>query len=268
MTDLHCQRSFSASLFFHVLSHLKLHRDAASLYFKRRHVPPWVEPLFQAYRLAPGRTSFQFVGLEADGVEELLQRLEQKTGEGPPADQRLAAALCRAVLAEEASYHETWRSGSEREEARLLEWQVRYATILQALRTGLWAAGTPPPLTLLDCRSLGAHGRGMTLPGGHRVAVSFAHSDEHVLFQTFHEEVHPISDPVMLNGLAGGVIRCTEAGQPGHELHRHLECAALELGEAVVAARQPQLLGAYRAWRLEGGKEPSALRRWLQEIQI
>jgi hypothetical protein len=46
-----------------------------------------------------------------------------------------------------------------------------------------------------------------------------------------------------------GTAQDTRADAPGFSLHRELERAAIEVGDALIAARTPQWSEAYANWR-------------------
>ena len=80
--------------------------------------------------------------------------------------------------------------------------------------------------------------------------MSLAEPAEHVLCQVLHEETHVVTDPIVCaQWPADGPARDTAVGSAGYERHRALETAAVEVGEAVIAARAPRWLDAYRRWR-------------------
>jgi hypothetical protein len=107
--------------------------------------------------------------------------------------------------------------------------------------------GPPPPLRILDCPALGRAGRATSHAGERIVAVSLATAHPHPLLQVLHEDIHPITDPLFAAEHIRG--RDTRSGTAGHAMHHQLELAAIEVGEALVAARAPELHEAYRAWR-------------------
>jgi hypothetical protein len=119
---------------------------------------------------------------------------------------------------------------------------------LATLRTALYErVGEPPPLLILDCPALRLAGRAATRDGTRVIAVSLAQDPGHVLCQTIHEEIHAVTDPVVRSGRSG--LQDTRADSPGFALHRDLEHAAIEVGDALIAARTPQWSAAYARWR-------------------
>jgi hypothetical protein len=84
--------------------------------------------------------------------------------------------------------------------------------------------------------------------GEHRVAVSLAEPDEHVLMQVLHEEVHPVSDP-HVELPAGSGPRDTRAGADGFAVHAALEDLAVRTTEALLQVHAPELVPAFVRWR-------------------
>lgn len=247
------ERSEHAALCYHVLAHLDLGRDAASIYDRARPQRPWVAALRTAYARAPGRLRLQFMGVEATSRAELEGWLR-----GPGLDpalrdapgQALAEAFLRALAQERPRVAVGGALERERERELL--------GAITRLRAVLWETTTgPPPLTIVDCPALGwcgraSHrGRGGAAPR-RVVGVSLARPAEHVILQVFHEETHRVTDPLVLRGRSHGA-RDTRVGQPGHALHEELERAAVEAGQAIIDVRAPELRAAYHRWRARFG---------------
>ncbi len=248
------ERSEHAALCYHVLAHLDLGSDAATLFDRGLPPRPWRDALAGAYARARGRLRLQFLGIETTSFAELRARLfgdRRDPALGDADGRALVTAFTRALEDERPRHAERWRAqGALRESARL----DSIVETLSRLRAVLWEAsgGPPPPLTIVDCPALGWCGRAShrSRPGGSRhrvVGVSLARPDEHVVCQVFHEETHRVTDPVVLGGRSGR--RDTRVGQPGHELHEALELAAVEAGQAIIDVRAPALRGAYHRWR-------------------
>ncbi len=232
-----------AARLYAVLARLDLGADAASLYNPRLPAGPWVPPLLEAYRAAPGRLVLQGVGLLGRG--DLCARLRDQPPAGleDASGRRLCAATADgldATTSEPLHYAEAPREIVEP---------------LQVLRAALWErVGPPPALVLVDCPALGAAGRAVTGTEGRVVAVSLAEPAEHVLCQVLHEETHAVTDPLVRRSWpAGGAIRDTAVGSPGYARHRALETAAVEVGDALIAARAPKWSEAYDRWRSRFG---------------
>lgn len=241
-------RHLSATLAYHVLSHLDLGRDAASLHAPGRPRRPWAAPLRAAYGAAPGRTALQFVGLYGWTVDELVARL----GEGrlatleDPAGRRLCELFAGALEFERGAVEREFALDSAAHAARARRFAPLLAPLVRC-RAALWRrlGRTPPPLVVLDCPALGRHGRGMTYrPTRRGVAVSLGEPPEHVFCQILHEETHPVSDRHGRDGPA----RDTRVGARGFASHRRAEQRAVALGAEVVAAAAPELSEAFATW--------------------
>lgn len=242
------ERPLHAALLFHVLSHLDLGRDAASLYDPRRPKPPWLEPLRAAYRADPQRLRVHFLAhWTAD-----LATLDAALGPG-----KLADALRVALRAERAAVEAALARDDAA--ARRARFEAEVAPALTRCRDALHA-GAAPPLRVLDVPALGPHGRGLGLPRERVVAVSLAPPSDHVFCQVLHEEVHPITDPRVQAAWRGERTRDTRAGSAGHALHAALEAAALDEGADVIAACAPEFVEAYARWcaRFEARPGPAA----------
>lgn len=225
------------------LARLDLGPDAASLFDPSLPAVPWAAGLLEAYRGAPGRLEVHAIGLVTPG--DLQTRLRERPTAGlcDAAGRRLCLALADAM-------------------AELASSPIEYAAVpneilapLTELRDALWERkGGAPPLTIADCPALRHAGRATSTPGGRVVAVSLAEPAEHVLCQVLHEETHVVTDPVVAGQWsAQGPARDTAVGSAGYERHQALETAAVEVGEAVIAARAPGWLGAYHRWRARYG---------------
>lgn len=216
-----------AALLYHVLAHLDLGRDAASLFDRTLPRRAWVDDLRAAYAAAPGRLVVHAIALAHDDPIAVLRR---DGGE-------LATRLADAMEAEDPRYEPAFADVPH----HLLE-------PLEVLRAALHERiGEPPPLTILDCPALRLAGRAASRDGTRVVAVSLAQDPGHVLCQTIHEEIHAVTDPVIRSGFA--VAQDTRVDAPGFALHRELERAAIEVGDALIAARMPQWSEAYAKWR-------------------
>jgi hypothetical protein len=232
------ERRFSAALLYHVLAHLELGRDAASLFDPSLPRRPWVDDLRRAYAAARGRLVAHAIALVHDDPTAMLR------DDPPPAlrdaaGRELAARLADALQAEGPRYEPAFADPP----TQLLE-------PLATLRAGLYErTGGPPPLTILDCPALRLAGRAATHGGTRVIAVSLAQDPGHVLCQTIHEETHAVTDPVVRESFGTAVSQDTRADAPGFALHRELERAAIEVGDALVAARTPDWSSAYARWR-------------------
>lgn len=226
MTSIRVERVFHVELCYRVLAHLDLGKDAASLFDRSLPRRPWTRPLVEAYARDPRRLRAQFWALHT-------------------ADE---GALRGVLTRDETELARRFQEALDAEAPRL-PWptppiEPTFTQTLQTLREALYDPAAPPPLRVLDCRSLGRHGRAVTRQGERVVAVSLGEPPEHALCQLFHEEVHPISDKDLTHAKG----RDTRAGSPGHAAHRALEAHAVAVGREVVMRAAPEWLEAYEAW--------------------
>jgi radical SAM superfamily enzyme YgiQ (UPF0313 family)/protein-L-isoaspartate O-methyltransferase len=240
------ERREAPALLYHVLSWLDLGADAANLHQPDRPPRSWVAPLRQAWERAPRRLHLQVIGLRFRDPAALIRSLR----DGAPrplrgeADLALARALADALEAEVDDFHAAWSAAPRSSN------EARLVTALERLREALYAGqdAEPPPLRVLDCPALGHAGRATEHDGERLVAVSLAQPLEHAVMQVFHEEVHPVTDPLVLAEWDDGSPRDTRHGSPGHALHQHLEQVALGATRAVIEARAPRWLPAFEGW--------------------
>jgi hypothetical protein len=238
------------ALFFHVLAHVNLGSDAASLFDGALDPQPWAATIEKAYARAPGRLAIHGRPLLCETRASLFDWLGSPDGGmADEAGRQLGHALIVGMEAESDAFSVEWRAELELRRRRVETMEARLVAALDPLRAALWERqGGAPPLLVLNCPAMGRHGRAIRHRHGHVVAVSLDEPFEMSLCQIFHEEVHPISDPAVLNGRDGGA-RDTRAGRSGHGLHAELEIAAIEVGQAVIDARLPELSPAYARWR-------------------
>lgn len=238
MSGITVQRRLDTARAFEVLARIDLGADAANLHDDTLPEPSWGSRLLRAYRAAPGRLILHGLPLRDDWTM-LASRLRNEPPGGltDPAGRALATTFAEALddLAElPISFAE--------DRPELVEPLTR-------LRAALWERqGSPPPLRILDVPALGSHGRAIEQRGMRVVATSLGEPFEHVLCQIFHEEVHALSDPLVRAGREHEP-RDTAPSSPAFALHRDLEHAAIEVGQAIIDARAPELAPAYRAWR-------------------
>ena len=234
----------------HVLAHLDLGSDAASTFDPSLPEQPWVAPLLAAYRRAPGQLLIQVLGLRHTRVESLIDelRFDPPAGLSDPLGRALAQRFAAAL--EHEAGHSAPIASPPTETPSLTD----ALKSLAALRQALWApqGRSAPPLVILDAPALGRHGRATQLGRERRVAVSLAEPAEHVLCQVLHEEMHPITDPVVLQerrqrGATGA--RSTRTTDPGFGVHAELEAVAVHATEAFLEARSPEWLPAFERWR-------------------
>ena len=252
MSGIRWTREREPALVFHVLAHLDLGGDAASIYDETLPEREWVKGLREAYAAAPGRLQVHAVGLRLrEGLEGL--REDPPPGLRDAMGRRLLERLLDAMASEREAFAEAWRASEAEAEARRDEVAARVSGPLAMLRRALWEQhGDPPALTVLDCPSLGLAGRGANDQHGRIVAVSLAAPIDHLQCQILHEEIHPVTDPVIRETMPA-TAQDTRAGAPGHALHAALEHAAIEVGEALILARAPEWSTAYARWRARFG---------------
>ncbi|HJN77369.1 MAG TPA: radical SAM protein [Myxococcota bacterium] len=210
---------------YHVLAHLDLGADAAGLYDPELPSRPWVEPLRRAYAEADRPLVLQGKALRHRTVPALLADL-RSSGDG------LQVLFADAI---ESEGQGTW---PELEEHAALSLELRHLA-------GLLWQHRPPPLRLLDCPSLGRHGRAGWLDGERIVAVNAAEDPEHVLQQVLHEWVHTLTDSLVEVDHAR---RDTRLGSEGFQVHAELERVALLATEAMLSERAPEHLPGFRRW--------------------
>ena len=230
MSDVRVGSPSHAALHFHLLSHLDLGRDAASLYDHRLGRPPWADALLAAVRGSPRGPWLQFLPLLADDLAGMCALI---------ADPALAAAY-RVALAAAA---DSFADDPAARIATVAAVAPAMVARLRPIRDALWAPDPPPSLRILHCPALGRHGRAAGRGRNRVVAVSLDAPAPHPLLQVLHEECHPVSDRTVD---ARG--RETRADAPGYAVHHRLEAAAVALGRRVLGAVDPALSEAYEAW--------------------
>ncbi|MEM6931585.1 MAG: hypothetical protein AAF602_31935, partial [Myxococcota bacterium] len=230
--------SEAAARLYAVLAASDLGDDVAGLDGARLDTP-WAEAIGRAWPRAQGRLALQGLGLthlELDALLAALASPPDPLRDGP------GRTLCSAV-----------RDGLQQ-----LDPPTGFGTApdtllsdLQALREQLWAPRglRPPPLVLLDVPALGRRARATTVDGERRIATSLAMPPDHVLMQVLHEEMHPVTDPLVLAELGHSLAdRDTRPGARGFALHQRLEQTAVEATAAFLNARAPEHLGAFERW--------------------
>jgi radical SAM superfamily enzyme YgiQ (UPF0313 family)/protein-L-isoaspartate O-methyltransferase len=250
-TGVRIARWEAPALAAHVLAHLDLGADAASTFDPSLPDKPWVAPLLEAYRQAPGHLLLQVVGLQYRDVGALIDalRFDPPVGLSDPRGRVLAARFADALQ------HEADAVGPVKEQTPEDPALTDALKALAALRQALWApqGRSAPPLVILDTPALGPHGRATQHGQERRVAVSLAQPPEHVLCQVLHEEMHPITDPVVLRERkarqSDDTPRSTRTGDAGFGLHAELEAVAVQATEAFLQARSPEWLPAFERWR-------------------
>jgi len=226
-----------------VLARLDLGSDAANIYDPSLPEAPWVAPLLEAYREAPGRLAIQGIALRHGSVESLLRELRFDPPEAlaDRAGRRLVARFAGAVRAVSAGLSADWSAARPVVPARV-------GLGLSKLRRAMWHGREAPSLVVLDAPALGPSGRAVQVGAERRVAVDFAQEPMHLLCQVLHEEMHGVTDPLVLAEWSGGP-RDTAVGSDGYALHQALESVAVEATEVFLAARAPELIEAFEGWR-------------------
>lgn len=247
------ERPLHAELMFHVLSHLQLGADAASLFRPGLPARPWVRGLGQAYLDAPGRLALHGLPLCTADLEQLLALLDRggTAALADPAGQLLCGRTAAALVAEQARVTRRWQRSDASAVSRGDQWLAAVRSPLERLRTALWDhTGEPPPLRILDCEALSAgdrtHGRGMLHAGCQVVALSLSAPQGQALCQLLHEEIHSVTDGD-LPARAG--VQDTRVGSEGFARHRSQERRAVEAGQRLLERHAPQLLEDYDSWR-------------------
>lgn len=241
-------RAFHIQLHYHVLSFLDLGMDAASLYQPRAISTEWVDELQHSY--IAERTlaqSLQHAPLLVRNLEGLLQHLQSKEG-------GVFARMANALLSERTEQEHLWLQTSEEANTAIESFLRLFGDDLILLRSALWGRiqKVSPPLFLFHTPALGLHGRGIGGASYRCCAVSLSGELEHAFCQTFHEEVHAISDYEVEQKLAPSQklsARETHVGAKGFSLHREMERHAVELGDELIRTHSPSHLKAYQRWR-------------------
>jgi hypothetical protein len=244
-------------LFYHVLSHLDLGRDAASLY--NPDLPPrtWSAPLLEAYCNAPERLQAQVLPLLTPDLVTLQQRLRSLGFAGLQDEPgRLLCERLDLALMAELQTVEQRREGTDHQVRaehgrQVMGWME---PLLQRLGRALYEESgmDAPSLLIVDCDALtssrGTHGRCVSGRDRLIVAVSLAAPREQALCQILHEQTHQVTDGAIRRQLSH-LQQDTRLDSGGFELHRQLEIAAVERGQQLIAEHAPDLLDAWQEWR-------------------
>lgn len=230
-------RPLRAWIHYHVLAQLDLGADAANIHAGDP-PPAWATALLARYQAAPDRLALQHTPM---------------TGR-TTADPTLQAAFDAAVEASTPTIEHAWQTDDP--QPRHERFHLEVAPALQACRRLAWS-GAPPPLLIWDVPALRHHGRAAHNGKTRIVATSLAEPSDHVFCQLLHEEMHPVSDPIVAEMFGGLSTRDTRAGTPGFAIHHALEVAAVEAGRQIVDQAAPQLRAAYRRWCARNGMADS-----------
>ena len=223
-------RPLRAWVHYHVLSHLDLGADAANL-FRADTRSAWASALLETYQNTPDRLRVQHTPM----TETCSQNMALRSG--------LQAARDAVWSTVELAWQRD--EPQDRHERFYLE----VAPALQACRAAANGA-TPPPLIIWDVPALGGNGRAAPIKGNRVVATSLAEPSDHVFCQVLHEEMHPVTDPLVAEMFDGIDMRArdTHVDGAGYVLHRALEVAAVEGGRQIVEQVAPRFAPAYARW--------------------
>ncbi|MFU8806074.1 MAG: hypothetical protein ACNA8W_19840 [Bradymonadaceae bacterium] len=239
-----------ARLYYHLLAHLDLGRDAANIHRPDFDSKEWTEHLRRAYQACPHRLLAQVLPLlvgDLDTLKKVLRRgmppLNDATGRS------LRYQLLTAIELEEEAFFASEQARSPRRIEHLLP-------RLDTLRGHLWGTEPPHPLHLWDCPALLAddftHARTTRSQQGWVIALSLDAPDDEVLIQILHEDTHSITDPAVRRRFEG-ITQDTRAGSAGLAMHRALEQAVVDAGQELFEGHAPELLPAYQRWRKRFG---------------
>ena len=233
-------RSRHVDLFYEVLSHLDLGKDAASLYIERPHDPVWAKTIRDAYiRELPRSGVYQFLPLRCADLKALVARLQH--------DQLTCARGMVQAMSELSSNHaQRWQQDARKDALRIGAICNEISPGLISLRQALWAhiGQSPWPLTVFHTKAIGRHGRGIGFEKQRAIAVSLEMPAAYALCQIFHEETHVVSD----RRIVDREKRRTYPGASGYDIHQKLEKEAIALGGRVIKETLPSLWGAYKQW--------------------
>jgi anaerobic magnesium-protoporphyrin IX monomethyl ester cyclase len=225
---------------FHLLAHLDLGADAASNFDPTLPRPDWASDLYQAYLNAPGRLTIHGMALQHRTLDQLLDNLQSPPQSLADKHGHRLCAMLTAILRTEACPEP---QASVALDAAALRPEI------QRLRRALYThAGNPPPLTIVHVPALTGRGRA-TWRGKRRVVgVDLTQPAQWVAMQVLHEEVHPVTDP-LVRAEFPTTHRDTRVGTPGFALHAELERVAVAATQAIIAERLPSWQPAFDAWK-------------------
>ncbi len=237
----------AASLWFGIWAGVDLGDDRANSYLSATGTPTWAPAIAEAWTRTPNALSILALGLQFEAIDELEQALIVRGG-------ALCEALLAAIRAEREGFEQGWAM-TARLRAQRLDGVSAQLETLHRWRQWLWTVkGPPPPLLLLDVPALGAQARAATVGERRVVAADLGRAEDLLLLQILHEEVHPITDPVVLRDFTQA--RETQPGTPGFVVHRELERVAVAATEAFLKARDPQWIPAFERW-VESVRSPA-----------
>lgn len=255
-------RAAHVDALYGVLNHVDLGADAANLYRPGAPERAWADDVHDAYQFAPGRLTLHALPLVTRDAEALERTLSAPTA---PLDDEHGRKLCELVLlamsSERDEQAEAFAQGADTAEVRSANFLSSWGGTLANLRKALHHGRPSPILYVLDSASLAAgdgawtHGRALTRVGLSIIAVSLDVPPAHALIQVFHEEIHRVTDPLVLERLGerAPASQDTRRGTAGASVHALLEEVAVAHGEELIRAVAPELLDAYAMWRERWG---------------
>lgn len=259
--DISLRSPLHVELFYHVLSHLDLGQDAASLFNPDLPSRTWSTPLLEAYGNAPGRLQAQILPLLTPDLVTLQQQLRSfglaglQDEPGRLLCERLDLALTAELQTVEQRRQGPGHQARMEHGQQVMGWME---PMLQHLRRALYEESDTdaPRLLIVDCDALtssrGTHGRCVSGRDRLTVAVSLTAPREQALCQILHEQMHQVTDGPIRRELSH-LQQDTQLGSGGFQLHRRLELEAVERGQQLIAQHAPQLRDAYHQWRRRHG---------------
>ncbi|MEM1350274.1 MAG: hypothetical protein AAGI01_17070, partial [Myxococcota bacterium] len=171
---------------------------------------------------------------------------------------RRLCALVRAVMhAERAERKKTFEQRAQSANIRSKNFLSSWGRTLRTLRAVLHGGRSSPMLYIIDSPALSAadgawtHGRALSRAGLSMIAVSLDVPQAHALLQIFHEEIHRVTEPLVLKRLDERVVRDqgAEMTEPEVNVHALLEEVAVAHGEALIHMVAPELSATFADWR-------------------
>ena len=225
---------------FKVLSMLRLTDDAANINSVDADSPSWLPLLERAYHKADGRLALQGLPLQFPELIDLIAALDKPPNAlRNPEGMRLCSMFKTAVLSVDVKKIESSKPSLD----------LIFNDIMP-LRAHLYQQinHNMPRLVVYDVPELGNSARAISLNGERRIALSTEQSTAHIRMQLLHEEIHPITDPMVLNGNKLDA-RSTRVCDEGYEIHLTLENTVLNVTEALLSQLRPDLLDDFYGWR-------------------
>jgi len=247
-------RHAAPALCFHLLSRVRLPGDAADLWGGEP-PPGWASAVAGAIRVSASPLTVQVSALAHRDADAWMASLATHPPDSPE------RALLHGAQIEGPRFLAEWFRQTQDAQTRLRDRGDALTAPLSRLRERLWeASGRPPPdLEVIDCPALGRHARATTLRGRRVVAVSLTEEPGYALCQILHEEMHPITDPLVeMTGVEASVPRQTRRDTPGWSHHQALEETAVAATHAFLSERAPEFLPDFARWTARQGTPPAA----------